>query len=482
MHLGALAFLAAAALFAPPPLPASPADTHVFVNTMPTELGVGSRVQVQFIGLNYSDIEWDSTNAYLAVLKDPAGLFPTKKIPLPAGVTVGYIRQCCMTASLTAPATPQDCPVELQMMKSTGVAMGLKFSSTVRVRASARLSASALSLNPLKLLPGMGATASFTVTNGGTAASPAQAFQVWGSPDQTFWSTSSTALGGWQRSAVAAGQPSARSEAAMVYDEGRGRVILFGGTNGETYFAETWEYTPPGQGPLPGWRKLTGSAPPGRSGHVMAYDAAHGKVILFGGFNGKTVLADTWEYTATGGWRMVPPSATTPSARQRAAMAYDRKRQTVFLFGGVGDGYPVADEYPLDSWVYASGQGWQQLQTPAAPSGRERHALAYDSRKDRILMLDGRGFGLLGDMWQYTYPAGWTRLPDPALTPREGHVLIYDPRRDRLVLFGGWDADYCGETWEWRDALGWRKLRTLGPTTRNLCAAAYDHILGLDFA
>src|SRR5262245_54514259 len=78
--------------------------------------------------------------------------------------------------------------------------------------------------------------------------------------------------------------------AAMAYDAARGRVVLFGGSfaNG-TYSADTWEYD--GQA----WRlRVTTNRPSGRGGHAMSYDAARGRVVLFGG-SASTTLRDTWE-------------------------------------------------------------------------------------------------------------------------------------------------------------------------------------------
>jgi hypothetical protein len=469
-----LAMLAALTFTLPARVPGSvyPRDTHLQVNTMPAELATGSRVLVQFISINYSDIVWTSATAYMAVLSDPAGLFPTRKVPIPRGVTVPYIRQCCMTTSLTAPATARACPVVVQMMKSTGVPMGVAFATTVTVRAAARLAAGSLTLSPTTLVPDMSATAAFTVTNRGTTSSLSQTFQLWASPDQTFWSTQSTALFGWQPVVSATGsQPSPRSQAAMVYDERRQRVLLFGGVQNNTYFADTWEYTPPGQGVTPGWRQLNISGPSGRSGHAMAYNAARNKVILFGGYNGQAVLGDTWEYTAAGGWRSVS-LAVRPYARQRAAMAYDRKRQTIFLFGG-----NTGTIYPADTWTYTP-TGWTRLTTATAPPGRESGGLAYDSKRDRFIVFSGRGYGLLADMWQFTYAGGWTQLPTPTVAAREGIVMVYDPRRDRMVTFGGRDLEFRAESWEWRDGQNWRVIHTLGPNTRNFYAAAYDQARG----
>jgi hypothetical protein len=49
----------------------------------------------------------------------------------------------------------------------------------------------------------------------------------------------------------------------------------------------------------PAWLPpTTALAPHDRAGHALAYDAAHGTVVLFGGF-GSGYLGDTWVWNGT---------------------------------------------------------------------------------------------------------------------------------------------------------------------------------------
>jgi hypothetical protein len=76
--------------------------------------------------------------------------------------------------------------------------------------------------------------------------------------------------GTWQDRTPAAG-PIARGDSAMVFDDRRGHAVLFGGwTNSPpTYFADTWELR------NTSWvRRSPPASPPGRYGHMMAYDRA----------------------------------------------------------------------------------------------------------------------------------------------------------------------------------------------------------------
>ena len=65
--------------------------------------------------------------------------------------------------------------------------------------------------------------------------------------------------------------PSARSDVAMVFDAARGRVVLFGGAGGAaTLFNDTWEWD--GEN----WTQYEDIGPTPRSRHAMAYDSKRG--------------------------------------------------------------------------------------------------------------------------------------------------------------------------------------------------------------
>ena len=76
----------------------------------------------------------------------------------------------------------------------------------------------------------------------------------------------------------------------MAYDSARGRVVLFGGDDGN-YDDETWEW----DGSVWTQRIIAGPSP--RYFHAMAYDSGRARLVLFGGRD----LGDTWEYGACPG-------------------------------------------------------------------------------------------------------------------------------------------------------------------------------------
>lgn len=450
-----------------------PPVTSITINTIPAQIGAGQSTPIQFIILNYETFAMTPSSAYVQVLKDDGGLLPSSRIDFPPGAFIGTIRQCTLSATITAPLTPQLCNLELQLAKSTGELLGVKFTAQVNVVASGMLGASNLALDPKLVYPGLTGKAGFTVTNSGTTATTAQALQVWASPDSTFWSTRDLTRFGWQVAVGASGGPPPHSASSMAYVQSTGRMVLFGGYNGQL-MGDTWEYTPPGAGDQPGWSKLSLTGPDPREGAAMAYDASRNRVILFGGDSVLGPMSDTWEYTPGTGWQQI--AITGPLARSYGAMTYDSQRRKVVLFGGGSSSGPLND-----LWEYTSDGGWSQVTTAttgAPPLGRLKAGITYDSKRGRILLFSGRGFGQLSDMWQYTPDQGWAQLPTGGAAAREGCVMFYDPKRDRVMLFGGMDAEYHGDTWEWLEGAGWRTLPVLGPPTRSDLAGAYDTARG----
>jgi hypothetical protein len=72
--------------------------------------------------------------------------------------------------------------------------------------------------------------------------------------------------------------------------------------------------------------------PPARTGAAMAYDPANGSVVLFGGESRFHTLDDTWIWDGSG-WTQAHP-ATSPPPLENVQMAYDPVSHDVLLVGG----------------------------------------------------------------------------------------------------------------------------------------------------
>src|SRR4029077_13334093 len=129
-----------------------------------------------------------------------------------------------------------------------------------------------------------------------------------------FGSTSKTAAPdsfGWVQLSPP-NSPPARSYLAMTYDAASGKIIVFGGFGGE-YLNDTWAFDGVS------WTQIaTSVAPSPRTNAQMAYDSVTHKVVLYGGYNGASYLGDTWLWDgATSQWAPVrtahrPPAVTGP--------------------------------------------------------------------------------------------------------------------------------------------------------------------------
>lgn len=190
--------------------------------------------------------------------------------------------------------------------------------------------------------------------------------------------------------------PSARSAHAMAFDGQR--VVLHGGTVfGATAVADTW--TLDGTG----WKQVTtNTQPPARLGHVLGFDSRRGRVVLFGGthaLDATTGFADTWEWNGAS-WAQRSVSTLVPHARTGAAMAFDAARGRLVLFGGMLGG-PRSWSYLDDTWEF-DGVGWAQRPLATHPSFRTRFGAAYDVARARTVVFGGYGVsGLEGTTWEY---------------------------------------------------------------------------------
>jgi hypothetical protein len=99
-----------------------------------------------------------------------------------------------------------------------------------------------------------------------------------------------------------------------------------------------------GQEQCDGWLELQGAiAPLPREDHGLAFGAARGRPLLFGGER-SSYLADTWELQGAD-WVSILPLGS-PSVRAGHALAFDLARSRLVLFGGF-DGDDLGDTWFL---------------------------------------------------------------------------------------------------------------------------------------
>jgi hypothetical protein len=248
--------------------------------------------------------------------------------------------------------------------------------------------------------------------------------------------------------------PAGRTNAGGAYDRSRSRAVVAGGArkgaDGQwRIVGDSW--TTSGAA----WRPI-GEIP--SRDHNTLVETRGGGVLMFGGIGADRSAAwpgDTWELR---GDAWVRVATEGPGGRGRTAMAFDRARNEVVLFGGVSAPEPDQSQTFLsDTWIW-NGTGWRKA-ADGGPRGRYAHAMTFDERKGVVLLYSGAGAhkgAPLDDLWQWDGKT-WREIPLSGPTP--GHryqpVLVYDPARDRSVLVGGLGGHE--DTWEW-DSARWHRV------------------------
>ncbi|HUP70243.1 MAG TPA: kelch repeat-containing protein [Acidimicrobiales bacterium] len=229
----------------------------------------------------------------------------------------------------------------------------------------------------------------------------------------------------------------------------------------------------------PNWSLQTPTTSPvARAGASMAYDAARQRVVLFGGGRAGTSLtasAETWSWNGITWTQHSPPAS--PSARWHSAMAYDAKRERVVLFGGRG-ATGITGSVVGDTWTW-DGTTWQ-LQSGTSPLPRSGASMAYDAKRERVVLFGGESSDQshFADTWSWD-GSDWKLEPTVAVsTPsgRRGASMAYDAVRQSLVLFGGIDnSGFKNDTWTW-GGTSWQQQTppTPLPPARHFGAMAED--------
>jgi hypothetical protein len=265
--------------------------------------------------------------------------------------------------------------------------------------------------------------------------------------------------------------PPARSSASISPDVDGQRVLLFGGTHEwtqETEWAgmnDTWVWD--GKD----WTQLTPqTSPAARAGAAIAFDPGRKKVVLFGGADhpeGESYIYydDTWEWDGSNWTRLYP--ANGPKARNGAFMYYDPQREKILLFAGYSMSKNKENTFYDDLWEW-DGETWRQI--PLSVSRKDSgYALTYYPAAQTPMIADGTGFWYLRD--QAWYQPAFDQVPPNRWNGR----LAYHSGNQSVVLFGGMmDEKAFGDTWVF-DGSDWKKVVSKeNPPERDEEALFYD--------
>jgi Galactose oxidase, central domain len=281
-----------------------------------------------------------------------------------------------------------------------------------------------------------------------------------------------TEIEGGGKSAVG---PPSRWGGGMAYDPVQSGSILFGGlgasSGGPVGLADTWAFNGIS------WTELFPSvSPSGRFGLQLAFDSVQSQIVLFGGaiFENNGIifsLNDTWTWNGSTWTKMSP--AASPPPRYLHGMAFDAATGQVVVFGGVG-----VDGFLGDTWVW-NGVTWAQF-TGNNPSPRGSPMMTYDAARQQVVLFGGADTtGVLGDTWVWN-GGNWIQLsPTSAPAARYGGAFAYDAVEVQSILFGGASgATNFDDTWAW-NGTNWTLLspKTI-PPKRFFTMVDYDSVYG----
>jgi hypothetical protein len=273
-----------------------------------------------------------------------------------------------------------------------------------------------------------------------------------------------------------------KAEVGLVYDEGVGAVVYFGGCSAgycNTVWlyhvgSDTWKEVLPW---VKGREEDTGK-PIGQCGYYAVYNNDLG---LYFKHRGGSSTADgrggrgrdsnswtldvrnlTWRRVASGPHEGRRPD--WPPAYCCYGLAYDRDAKRAILFGGL--------EGDRGTWAFDfRKKQWKDLEPKTSPPPLFLHSMVYDSVNKVTLLFGGQAGGYatgktVNETWAYHADTNtWQRRkPRSAPPPRAQAQACYDSVNGVMIVFGGhaevyprrsegrfytdtWVYDYKKDTW-----------------------------------
>lgn len=150
------------------------------------------------------------------------------------------------------------------------------------------------------------------------------------------------------------------------------------------------------------WRVIAagGTQPTPRWSHMMQYDGAENRLVVFGGQNiAGQMMNDVWTLDLTAGnehWTQLSPSGSRPCARSTATSCYDPGTRTFYVFGGFE--YPGYIALPNDLFALdLTSPAWTELRpSGTAPSERRGTAGLHDPYNRNLVLFAGQSY----DDWE----------------------------------------------------------------------------------
>jgi hypothetical protein len=201
----------------------------------------------------------------------------------------------------------------------------------------------------------------------------------------------------WGTLTLSGTPPAARTRQASVYVASSNQIIIFGGYSCKnTYFNDVWILSNANdQGAQPSWKQLHtfGTAPTARQSASAIYDPSSNSLIVYGGDKGGAPTGDIWilsHANGTGGnstWTQLIPFNNGPVARSGHTATYDTVNNVMTIYAGYNGSTLLSDTWTLTG---ANGQAgpasWTQL---ASNQIRRYHTSVYAPASNQMLTFGG---------------------------------------------------------------------------------------------
>jgi len=232
--------------------------------------------------------------------------------------------------------------------------------------------------------------------------------------------------------------PPPRYWARMAYDAADGYVVLFGGDPAVDWWTsvdDTWTYA------HGAWTNVTDQSPispdldnPG--GASMTYDPVDHEILMVGTSVNNTTQEQTWAFSA-GRWTQLHP-ATEPPARWYAAFGYDSADSEAVLYGGLLLTASGNESWPSDTWVFSNGD-WSEL-FASGPTGQyeTEQIMTYDDYADELVMVNSSSVNGYVSTW--TFHADKWNFATPGGPLGSAGGMVYDPSLYEVIAL-------LGDTW-----------------------------------
>ncbi len=273
-------------------------------------------------------------------------------------------------------------------------------------------------------------------------------------------------------------QPIPAEDAQLVYFPPTKSIIMLGGTTVTPDSAKTlvWRYQS-GQ-----WMQLESPGPGARIFFKGDLHAKENKIYMYAGSGiarNNVAKADLWTFDGSK-WKMIFDNQI--GGHDHHKMIYIEHMNAFLMYGG-----NLNNQFDTTTWLLKEGK-FHSVPTPG-PGIKYQYAMAYDKKRKKVVLYGGGENP--DELWEFD-ENGWVKIAK-AEGPgaRLYHLMVYDENLKKVVLHGGQNNHRREEpqnlspraTWTW-DGKQWEKLTeanvfpismTYSPVSKSVMAIGFDN-------